>query len=101
MIEPDGSLGNLYVAVAGALLSMVIAFIATMILYKEKKEEKPETAGPEGEERGKAGNCRARRNQPDCSGEDHRREESRLYSESVPDRKSIKGKSPASGADER
>lgn len=37
MIEPDGSLGNLYVAVAGALLSMVIAFIATMILYKEKK----------------------------------------------------------------
>lgn len=47
MIEPDGSLGNLYVAVAGALLSMVIAFIATMILYKEKKEEKPETAGPE------------------------------------------------------
>lgn len=43
MIEPDGSLGNLYVAIAGALLSMIIAFIATMILYKE---EKPETAGP-------------------------------------------------------
>ena len=40
MIEPDGSLGNLYVAVAGALLSMVIAFIATMILYKEKKDRK-------------------------------------------------------------
>ena len=45
MIEPDGSLGNLYVAVAGALLSMVIAFIATMILYKEKKTETVETAG--------------------------------------------------------
>ena len=41
------SVRNFSPMLAGALLSMVIAFIATMILYKEKKEEKPETAGPE------------------------------------------------------
>ena len=36
MIEPDGSMGNLIVAVAGVVLTMVIAFAATMILYKDK-----------------------------------------------------------------
>lgn len=35
MIEPDGSMGNLIVAVAGVLITMVIAFSATMFLYKE------------------------------------------------------------------
>ena len=35
MIEPDGSMGNLIVAVSGVALTMVIAFLATMFLYKE------------------------------------------------------------------
>lgn len=42
MIEPDGSMGNLIIAVIGVVLTMVIAFVATMIFYKEdeKKEVK-------------------------------------------------------------
>lgn len=36
MIEPDGSMGNLIVAIVGALLTMVIAFAMTMVLYKDK-----------------------------------------------------------------
>ena len=39
MIEPDGSWGNFIVALAGIGITMVIAFAATMILYKDKKEE--------------------------------------------------------------
>lgn len=39
MVEPDGSMGNLIVAVTGALLTMVIAFVMTMVVYKDKKEE--------------------------------------------------------------
>lgn len=39
MVEPDGSMGNLIVAVTGALLTMVIAFVMTMIVYKDKKKE--------------------------------------------------------------
>ncbi|MDE7058350.1 MAG: PTS transporter subunit EIIC, partial [Lachnospiraceae bacterium] len=39
MIEPDGSLGNLMVAVAGVGITMVIAFAATMLLYKEPEEQ--------------------------------------------------------------
>ena len=43
MIEPDGSLGNLIVAVIGVVITMVIAFAATMLLYKEPKvQEKTE-----------------------------------------------------------
>lgn len=38
MIEPDGSVGNLIVALAGIAITMVIAFIATMVLYKDKEE---------------------------------------------------------------
>ncbi len=37
MIEPDGSWGNFIVALAGIGITMVIAFAATMILYKDKK----------------------------------------------------------------
>lgn len=44
MIEPDGSLGNLYVALAGIALTMAIAFAATMILYQDEEEN-----GGEGE----------------------------------------------------
>ncbi len=40
MIEPDGSMGNLIVAVVGVILTMIIAFVATMILYKDEEETK-------------------------------------------------------------
>ena len=43
MIEPDGSMGNLIVALSGIAITMVIAFILTMILYKDKEEVKEET----------------------------------------------------------
>lgn len=39
MIEPDGSMGNLIVAVVGALLTMVIAFVLTLVLYKDKETQ--------------------------------------------------------------
>lgn len=39
MIEPDGSMNNLIVAIAGVILTMIIAFIATMVLYKDKAQE--------------------------------------------------------------
>lgn len=40
MVEPDGGMGNLMVAFAGVGITMVIAFVATLLLYqdKEKKE---------------------------------------------------------------
>lgn len=37
MIEPDGSMGNLIVAVGGVIISMVLGFVLTMIFYKEKE----------------------------------------------------------------
>lgn len=46
MIEPDGGMGNLIVAVAGVAITMVLAFAATMIFYREKDAEKTETAQP-------------------------------------------------------
>lgn len=52
MIEPDGSVGNLIVALAGIVITMVIAFIATMVLYKDKEEpEKIEKEEKTAEER--------------------------------------------------
>ncbi len=39
MIEPDGGMGNLIVAVLGVTITMVIAFAATMLLYKEDTAE--------------------------------------------------------------
>lgn len=52
MIEPDGSVGNLIVALAGIAITMVIAFIATMVLYKDKEEpEKTEKEEKTAEER--------------------------------------------------
>ena len=47
MIEPDGSWGNFIVALAGIGITMVIAFAATMILYKDKKEEAVEVQDAE------------------------------------------------------
>lgn len=38
MIEPDGSLGNVIVAAIGISISMVTAFAATMLLYKDEKQ---------------------------------------------------------------
>lgn len=43
MIEPDGSMGNLIVALTGIVITMIIAFVLTMILYKDKEEAKEET----------------------------------------------------------
>ena len=37
MIEPDGGMGNLIVAVAGIAISMIVAFVLTMIFYKDKE----------------------------------------------------------------
>ncbi|ENY8664853.1 beta-glucoside-specific PTS transporter subunit IIABC [Clostridioides difficile] len=39
MIEPDGGMGNLIVALSGIAISMVVAFVLTMILYKDEKVE--------------------------------------------------------------
>lgn len=44
MIEPDGSMGNLIVAVTGVVITMVIAFVATMVFYKDKDAEKKAVA---------------------------------------------------------
>lgn len=49
MIEPDGSMGNLIVAVAGVAITMVIAFAATMILYRDKAVT--ETVNKDGNEK--------------------------------------------------
>lgn len=42
MIEPDGSMGNLIVAIVGVAITMVIAFVATMILYKDEPVKQEE-----------------------------------------------------------
>ena len=39
MIEPTGGMGNLIVALSGMAISMVVAFVLTMILYKDKEED--------------------------------------------------------------
>lgn len=60
MIEPDGSMGNLIVAVTGVILTMVIAFAATMIFYKEEapktdsQKSAPEKTSVSGTEDGNA-----------------------------------------------
>ena len=43
MVSPDGSLDNLWVAFAGVILTMVIAFIVMFVTFKDKKEENPES----------------------------------------------------------
>lgn len=40
MIEPNGGMGNLIVALSGMAISMGVAFVLTMILYKDKEEVK-------------------------------------------------------------
>ncbi len=39
MIEPTGGMGNLIVALSGMAISMVVAFVLTIILYKDKEED--------------------------------------------------------------
>lgn len=39
MIEPNGSMNNVIVALSGAAITMAIAFVLTMILYKDKVEK--------------------------------------------------------------
>lgn len=38
MLEPNGSMGNLYVAIIGIFLAMILGFSLTMIFYKENIE---------------------------------------------------------------
>ncbi len=42
MIEPDGGMGNLIVALIGIVISMVVAFALTMIFYKEETKKEVE-----------------------------------------------------------
>lgn len=39
MIEPNGGMGNLIVALSGMAISMIVAFVLTMVLYKDKEED--------------------------------------------------------------
>lgn len=60
MIEPDGGLGNLIVAVSGVALTMVIAFGATMMFFKDKEEGTKLSDEPEGDVKpGKTGEAEA------------------------------------------
>ncbi|MDO4272592.1 MAG: beta-glucoside-specific PTS transporter subunit IIABC [Eubacteriales bacterium] len=50
MIEPDGSMGNLIVAVAGVVITMILAFTATMIFYKDDKKAIASVSGDAAED---------------------------------------------------
>ncbi len=39
MIEPNGDMGNLIVAISGIAISMIVGFVLTMIFYKEENVE--------------------------------------------------------------
>lgn len=39
MVAPDGSLDNLYVAIMGVILTMIIAFVMMMLFYKEEPQQ--------------------------------------------------------------
>lgn len=41
MMNPDGSMGNIIVALVGIILSMVLGFVLTMIFYKEGSTSAP------------------------------------------------------------
>ncbi|MHC5268329.1 beta-glucoside-specific PTS transporter subunit IIABC [Enterococcus sp. LJL98] len=38
MMNPDGTMDNLYVAFAGVIISFILGFVLTMLLFKDKKE---------------------------------------------------------------
>lgn len=50
MIEPDGSMGNLIVAIVGVIITMIIAFAITMIVYKDEEIQKEEKTEPQEEQ---------------------------------------------------
>lgn len=50
MIEPNGSMDNLIVALTGIAISMAVAFILTMVLYKDEEVEAKEVKEKEIEE---------------------------------------------------
>lgn len=39
MMNPDGTMGNIYIALIGIVISMAAGFVLTMIFYKEKEEK--------------------------------------------------------------
>lgn len=67
MIEPDGGMGNLIVAVVGVVITMAVAFVATMIFYKDKDEEKRKTDGIEDGDEGHDQDGAAKTDSPDSS----------------------------------
>lgn len=50
MMNPDGTMGNILVAFAGIVISMIVGFVLTMIFYKEadSSDEMGITAAREG-----------------------------------------------------
>ena len=51
MIAPDGSLDNLIVAIAGVVITMIIAFVMTILSFKDKEETVNTTSQPEKDEK--------------------------------------------------
>lgn len=50
MIEPDGSMGNLIVAIVGVIITMIIAFVITMIVYKDEETQEEGKVEPQKEQ---------------------------------------------------
>jgi len=50
MIEPDGSMGNLIVAIVGVIITMIIAFVITMIVYKDEEIQEEGKVEPQKEQ---------------------------------------------------
>lgn len=50
MIEPDGSMGNLIVAIVGVIITMIIAFTMTMIVYKDEEIQEEKKTEPQEEQ---------------------------------------------------
>lgn len=50
MVAPDGSMDNLYVAILGVILTMIIAFVMMMLFYREEPQQEaisiPEESKP-------------------------------------------------------
>lgn len=55
MMNPDGTMGNILVALAGIAISMAVGFVLTMLFYKDKKEAAVQAAGTAALESGAQG----------------------------------------------
>lgn len=44
MVEPNGGMDNLIVAISGVVITMIIAFVVTMVLFKDDKVEEEATS---------------------------------------------------------